>query len=173
MNEIRQYKPISLVFYVDGNGNRSALPLEQEKLKWFVESINEKKMVSLKGIILNTYDIKEIRPPSKISEIEKYFYSREFEERAKITQRIKMMTKQTRINPIEELTLLGTERAILFMENSLKQKEIEIEKEIKTVKTTKKERKENLEKLKKIKEKFLSKKRKDEKTKKETQTTKD
>ena len=47
MDEIKQYKPIALVFYVDGNGNRNALPLEEAKRIAFKNAVETSKMVEL------------------------------------------------------------------------------------------------------------------------------
>ena len=47
MDEIKQYRPIALVFYVDGNGNRNALPLEESKRDAFKKAIETSKMVEL------------------------------------------------------------------------------------------------------------------------------
>ena len=75
MDEIKQYKPIALVFYIDGNGERNALPLEESKRLAFKNAVENSKMVELEWITINTFDIKEIRPASSTSESEKFFYS--------------------------------------------------------------------------------------------------
>jgi hypothetical protein len=47
MNEIKEYKPLALVFYMDGNGNRDALPLDDSKVNEFQKVIENTKMVEL------------------------------------------------------------------------------------------------------------------------------
>jgi hypothetical protein len=55
-------------------------------------------------VIINTFDIKEIRPSTHTSEIEKYFYSRTIEERAKIKNRAIKRTGDRKQNVIEVLS---------------------------------------------------------------------
>ena len=78
MWEIREYKPLALVFYIDGNGNRNALPLDNSRIQEFKQAIQNQKMVELEGIVINSFDVKEIRPAEKTSELEKYYYSRDY-----------------------------------------------------------------------------------------------
>lgn len=87
MDEIKQYKPIALVFYIDGNGERNALPLEESKRIAFKNAVETSKMVELEWITINTFDIKEIRPASSTSELEKFFYSQTWQDRNYIKQR--------------------------------------------------------------------------------------
>jgi len=87
MDEIKQYKPIALVFYIDWNGNRNALPLEDSKREAFKNAVETSKMVELEGITINTFDIKEIRPASSTSDLEKFYYSQSRSDRNFIKQR--------------------------------------------------------------------------------------
>lgn len=87
MDEIKQYKPIALVFYVDGNGNRNALPLEEAKRIAFKNAVETSKMVELEWITINTFDIKEIRPASSTTDLEKFYYSQSRSDRNFIKQR--------------------------------------------------------------------------------------
>jgi hypothetical protein len=64
------------------------LPLEESKLDAFKKAIETTKMVTLEGITINSFNIQEIRPDIRLTELEKYFYSRTIEERAKIKQRM-------------------------------------------------------------------------------------
>lgn len=82
--DLKEYKPIALVFYKDGEGNLTALPLEESKLDAFRKAIETAKMIILEGITINTFNIQEIRPDVNLTDLEKYFYSRTVEERAKI-----------------------------------------------------------------------------------------
>ena len=116
MNEIKQYKPLALVFYIDGNGNRDALPLDDSKREQFKQIIENQKMVELEGTIINTFDIKEIKPASKVSDIEKYFYSREYSDRAYITEKVRQRVNNMKANVIEALSEFWTIRAIGIME---------------------------------------------------------
>lgn len=47
MDAIKQYKPIALVFYIDGNGERNALPLDESKRVAFKTAVESSKMVEL------------------------------------------------------------------------------------------------------------------------------
>lgn len=123
MNDIKQYKPLALVFYIDGNGNRNALPLDDSKVEAFKQTIENQKMVQLEGIVINTFDIKEIRPANKTSEIEKYFYSRDYQERAYITERVRHRVNNPKANVLEQLSELWSEKAINMMQGWLNAKD--------------------------------------------------
>lgn len=116
MWEIKQYKPLALVFFIDGNGNRSALPLDDTRREQFKQVIENSKMVELEWIIINTYDIKEIRPASKTTEIEKFFYSRDYQERAMISQRVRNRANNQKANVLECLAEMWTGKAIEMMQ---------------------------------------------------------
>lgn len=114
--EIKQYKPLALVFYMDWNGNRNALPLDDTQRQAFKEAIEQSKMIELDGVIINTYDIKEIRPAHLTTELEKYYYSRTWQERIFLTQRAKNQSKDRKIHPIEWFWELWDQKAIEKME---------------------------------------------------------
>ena len=114
--EIKQYKPLALVFYMDWNGNRNALPLDDNQRQAFKETIEQSKMVELDGVVINTYDIKEIRPAHLTTELEKYYYSRTWQERSFLTQRAKNQSKDRKIHPIEWFWELWDQKAIEKME---------------------------------------------------------
>ena len=116
MKELREYKPLALVFYIDGNGNRAALPLDDSKVSEFKRVIENTKMVELEWVTINTFEIKEIRPAYKTTEIEKFYYSRDPHERALIDKRVKGRVQNQRVNVIESLSELGTEKAINMMQ---------------------------------------------------------
>ena len=99
--EIKEYKPLALVFYIDWDGNRSALPLDETKIQDFKKALETSKMVELEWVIINTFDIKEIRPSTHTSELEKYFYSKSIEDRAKIKNRALKRTWDKKQNIIE------------------------------------------------------------------------
>lgn len=111
MDEIKQYKPIALVFYVDGNGNRNALPLEESKRDAFKKAIESSKMVELEWITINTFDIKEIRPAACTSELEKFYYSRSRAERNYINQRTQKLAGD-KVNTLEYRLWLWEQQAI-------------------------------------------------------------
>lgn len=102
MNEIKEYKPLALVFYIDWNWNRSALPLEEDKVPQFKKALEECKMIELEWVVINTFDIKEIRPSQFTTDIEKYFYSRSIAERKYMMDKMKKMARSQKINIIEE-----------------------------------------------------------------------
>lgn len=104
MNEIQEYKPLALVFYIDGNWNRNALPLDEDKVSQFKKALEECKMIELEWVIINTFDVKEIRPSQFTTDIEKYFYSRSIAERKYITERVKRIAWSTKINVVEEIS---------------------------------------------------------------------
>lgn len=118
MNNIKQYKPISLVFYIDWNGERNALPLDESKRDAFKKAIENSKMVELEWITINTFDIKEIRPAASTSELEKYFYSQTWQDRNYINQRTTRMAWQ-KVNTLEYWLGMGESKAIERMQQML------------------------------------------------------
>ena len=116
MWEIREYKPLALVFYIDGNGNRNALPLDNSRIQEFKQAIQNQKMVELEGIVINSFDVKEIRPAEKTSELEKYYYSRDYKERSLIASRVKARAGNQKVNVLEWLAELWSEKAIAVMQ---------------------------------------------------------
>ncbi len=118
MDEIKQYKPIALVFYVDWNGNRTALPLEESKREAFKKAIETSKMVELDWITINTFDIKEIRPAARITELEKFYYSQPRAERNYINQRT-LKIAGDKVNTLEYWLWLWEQQAIERFEGML------------------------------------------------------
>lgn len=104
MWEIKEYKPLALVFYIDWNWNRSALPLDEDKVPQFKKALEECKMIELEWVVINTFDIKEIRPSEFTTDVEKYFYSRTIAERKYIADKVKRMAGSQKINVVEELS---------------------------------------------------------------------
>ena len=104
MWEIKEYKPLALVFYIDWNWNRSALPLDEDKVPEFKKALEECKMIELEWVVINTFDIKEIRPSQFTTDVEKYFYSRTIAERKYIADKVKRMAGSQKINVVEELS---------------------------------------------------------------------
>ena len=104
MNEIKEYKPLALVFYIDWNWNRSALPLDEDKVPQFKKALEQCKMIELEWVVINTFDIKEIRPSQFTTDIEKYFYSRTIAERKYMIEKIKRMVWNQKINVVEEIS---------------------------------------------------------------------
>lgn len=124
MDAMKQYKPISLVFYEDWNGDRNALPLDESKRDAFIRVIETSKMVELEWVIINTYSIKEIRPAIKTSDIEKFYYSQSPERRAYISERVRRITGNIKANVIEYFTSRGdTQKAIERMMSMVKAQE--------------------------------------------------
>ena len=111
MDEIKQYKPIALVFYIDWNGNRNALPLEESKRDAFKKAIETSKMVELEWVTINTFDIKEIRPAACTSELEKFYYSQPRAERNYINQRT-LKLAWDKVNTLEYRMWLWEQQAI-------------------------------------------------------------
>lgn len=103
MSDITEYKPLALVFYIDWNWNRNALPLEEEKIPQFKKALEECKMVEIEWVVINTFDIKEIRPSQFTTEVEKYYYSRDIAERKYITDRVRKIVRNPKANVIEEI----------------------------------------------------------------------
>ena len=118
MNELKEYKPIALVFYIDWNWERRALPLDESKRDVFKKAIENSKMVELEWITNNTFDIKEIRPSASTSELEKYFYSQSWQDRNYINQRTIRMAWQ-KVNTLEYWSGIWEAKAIERMENML------------------------------------------------------
>lgn len=100
MNALKEYKPITLVFYIDWNGERNALPLDDSKREAFKKAVENNKMVELEWIVINTFDIKEIRPADKLSDVEKVFYSLSYHKRAYLNQRAKRMAQDNKMNAV-------------------------------------------------------------------------
>ena len=115
MDGIKQYKPIALVFYIDWNGERNALPLEDSKRDAFKNAIETSKMVELEWITINTFDIKEIRPAASTSEIEKFYYSQPRQIRNYIKQRTFKMAWD-KVNVLEYRLWLWEQKAIERLE---------------------------------------------------------
>ena len=101
MQELKEYKPIALVFYIDWNGERTALPLDESKREAFKKAVETSKMVELEWVIINTFDIKEIRPADKLSDIEKLFYSMSWHKRVYLNQRARAKSENPRISAVE------------------------------------------------------------------------
>jgi len=158
MNDIKQYKPLALVFYIDGNGNRNALPLDDSKREEFKRIIENQKMVELEGIIINTFDIKEIRPADKTSELEKFYYSRTYQERSKIAQRVRNRAGNPKVNVLEWLSELWSEKAISLMQWMIKPIVKEVEPPVikPTVQMTPEEMEEIKSKFKKLLSKYTN-----------------
>lgn len=111
MDAIKQYKPIALVFYIDGNGERNALPLDESKRVAFKTAVESSKMVELEWITINTFDIREIRPASSTSELEKFFYSQSRQDRNYIKQRTLKMAWD-KVNVLEYRLWLWEQQAL-------------------------------------------------------------
>lgn len=118
MNEIKQYKPISLVFYINGNWDRDALPLDDSKREAFKKVVENSKMVELEWITINTFDIKEIRPANAVTELEKFFYSQSWQDRSYINQKTLKMAGQ-KVNTLEYWLWLWEEQAIERLERMI------------------------------------------------------
>lgn len=118
MNDIKQYKPLALVFYIDWNWDRNALPLDESKREAFKKAIETSKMVELEGITINTFDIKEIRPAQATTELEKYFYSQSWQDRNYINQKTLRMAWQ-KVNTLEYRSWLWEQKAIERLQRML------------------------------------------------------
>lgn len=119
MGEIKQYKPISLVFYINGNWDRDALPLDEEKREAFKKAVENNKMVELEWITINTFDIKEIRPANKLSDIEKCFYSMSWHKRAFLNKRARVKSDNKYINAVEYFSAFVDEQRALKRMNDM------------------------------------------------------
>ena len=118
MNDIKQYRPIALVFYIDWNWDRNALPLDESKREAFKKAIETSKMVELEWITINTFDIKEIRPAQATTELEKYFYSQSWQDRNYINQKTLRMAWQ-KVNTLEYRSWLWEQKAIERLQRML------------------------------------------------------
>ena len=104
MNTLSEYKPLALVFYIDWNGDRTALPLDDSKREAFKKAVETHKMVELEWIVINTFDIKEIRPADKTTDIEKLFYSQSWDVRTWLNWRAKKLAQDQRTDAVEYFT---------------------------------------------------------------------
>ena len=118
MNDIKQYKPLALVFYIDWNWDRNALPLDDSKREAFKKAVETSKMVELEWITINTFDIKEIRPAQATTELEKYFYSQSWQDRNYINQKTLRMAWQ-KVNTLEYRSWLWEQKAIERLQRML------------------------------------------------------
>lgn len=131
MNEIKDYKPLALVFYIDGNWERNALPLDESKREAFKKAVETSKMVELEWITINTFDIKEIRAADKTSDIEKLFYSMSWHKRAYLNQRAKKMAQDQKTNAVEyfsswpdqQLALRRMQEMVYYFDENLSSKQ--------------------------------------------------
>ena len=112
MNEIKEYRPLALVFYINWKWERDVLPLDEEKREAFKKAIESSKMVELEWITINTFDIKEIRPASTFSQMENFYYSLQRAERNYIKQRTAKLSDKKLNDPMEYRTLVWEEKAI-------------------------------------------------------------
>ena len=116
MNALKEYKPITLVFYIDWNGERNALPLDDTKREAFKKAVENNKMVELEWTVINTFDIKEIRPAEKLTEIEKIYYSLPRNKRSFLDRRVKNMEWNNKAKVVEYFTSrVSQEKAIQRM----------------------------------------------------------
>lgn len=111
MNEIKQYKPLALVFYINGKWERDILPLDEDKRWAFKKAIEANKMVELGWITINVFDIKEIRPASTLTKLENIFYSIPRAERKYIELRTKKIAGE-KIDVIEFRSNTSLEKAV-------------------------------------------------------------
>lgn len=89
MQNIKEYKPVALVYYINGAGERDVLTIPNDKIAEFQKTIEKSKMVEVEGITINTFEIKEIKPFDRISEVEMMFRTIEPKARNKILLKIK------------------------------------------------------------------------------------
>lgn len=122
MDAIKEYKPISLVFYIDGSWERCALPLDESKRDAFIKAIEKSKMVELEWITINTFDIKEIRPAKSVTELEKFFYSQSWNDRNYLTWRTAKIAwdKFSKIKVPELRSPMGDQKAIERLSSMLR-----------------------------------------------------
>ena len=120
MNEIKQYKPLALVFYIDWNGERSVLPLEESKREAFKKAIEMNKMVELEWITINVFDIKEIRPASTLTKLENIYYSMPRPERKFIKERTRRMANKELNDPVEYWSILPFDKAVDRLESMVR-----------------------------------------------------
>jgi hypothetical protein len=106
MNTLSEYKPLALVFYIDWNWDRNALPLDDSKREAFKKAVETHKMVELEWIVINTFDIKEIRPADKTTDIEKLFYSQSWDIRTWVNWRAKKMAWDHKTDAVEYFTAI-------------------------------------------------------------------
>ena len=118
MREIKQYRPIALVFYIDWNWERNALPLDEEKRDAFKKAVETSKMVELEWITINTFDIKEIRPAASTTELEKFFYSQSWMDRSYLNQKTKKLAWE-KVNTLEYWLWLWEKKAIERLDSML------------------------------------------------------
>ena len=126
MWEIREYKPLALVFYKDGNWNLNALPLDDSKREQFKAIVETSKMVELEWVTISTYEIKEIKPAWKTTELEKYYYNLEYYDRAYIASRVKQRAQNQKVNVLEWLSELW-DKAISICEWWIRNRDWKIE----------------------------------------------
>lgn len=119
MNEIKEYKPLALVFYINGKWERDVLPLDEDKREIFKKAIEERKMVELEWITINVFDIKEIKPASTLSKLENIFYSMPRAERKFIIDRTKKLAAKDIKDPIEYRGNLPYDKVVDRWENMI------------------------------------------------------
>ena len=120
MNEIKEYRPLALVFYINGKWERDVLPLDEDKREAFKKAIEVNKMVELEWITINVFDIKEIRPASTLTRLENIFYSMPRAERKFITERTKKLAAKDIKDPIEYWSILPFDKAVDRLESMVR-----------------------------------------------------
>lgn len=90
MNELKEYKEVSIVYFIDWNWDaQSYVVCSEEELKEIIEDYNENAMVKLWWRYINKFNIKEIKRSDCLSEAEKFFYNLPKEVKEKVANRIK------------------------------------------------------------------------------------
>ena len=89
MNELKEYKPLAIVFYVDESGELDTATIDDKMADKFIEQMEDSKFVTIWDITINTYNIKEIKRANSLSDVEKVYYSQPIGFRDYVLRRLK------------------------------------------------------------------------------------
>lgn len=84
--ELKEYKPLCIVFFTNGEWERDALTIPEEKKAEFIKHIESAKLVEIEWVVVNTFHINEIRSTEQLTELEKIYYSCDYKLRKEINK---------------------------------------------------------------------------------------
>lgn len=84
--ELKEYKPLAIVFFTNGEWERDVLTIPEEKKAEFIKHIESAKLVEIEWVVVNTFHINEIRSTEQLTELEKIYYSCDYKLRKEINK---------------------------------------------------------------------------------------
>lgn len=72
---IKEYKPLSLVFYTNWDWEANIATILDNDYEDFKNELENSKFVTIWGRTINCYNVKEIRRDSELTDVQKIYYS--------------------------------------------------------------------------------------------------